>query len=476
MQLKQTVLITDSSEEDSEMDFEEPKPWKETPYNNSDNEPTGVTLKSKSKIFISNARKIVGLLKKRMKIYKVNDTSIQIIRHIYKKGALCSEIEVEDKTGCKALVQATIFQPKNSIEIRRQPDVSQSFVDQLRDVLVCFLEKFMLGASEKEIIAWSGKFSKPIPLKTAISSCTLCDYETKSKVALKRHYTIVHTEKLAKNKSMLLKCATCEMLCETPEGLKKHIEICHEVLKPDENEKLRKRITELESIVSQLKKQQTDDQPSPEEKTKEIEVDIEEMEESFQDSPANQSTNGEQTVDKKVSIPSHLKPVNPAHAPLLRGLYMCADAVGNGACGTNCGSMHMMEDDSVKAMMAMKRKINHHMADNMDIYIDMIGLPYTETLGGELEPVTCKTKEELINFLRSEKSLKVYSNMQEMQAMANIFNISIEVFTYGTRVRLSGEQYQVAEWMDPINPMPEAANLAEYKKGVLFYYVLVSFK
>ena len=60
------------------------------------------------------------------------------------------------------------------------------------------------------------------------------------------------------------------------------------------------------------------------------------------------------------TIPSHLKPVNPNHLPLLNGLRMYCPAKGNGACSTNCASMHMMEDNSEKAMLQMKSKINHH--------------------------------------------------------------------------------------------------------------------
>ena len=49
--------------------------------------------------------------------------------------------------------------------------------------------------------------------------------------------------------------------------------------------------------------------------------------------------------------------------------------------------------------------------------------------------------------------------------MANIFNLEIEVFTYGTRTGLDGSNYQVAGWMEPIKPMAEAANLTEFQEG-----------
>ena len=67
---------------------------------------------------------------------------------------------------------------------------------------------------------------------------------------------------------------------------------------------------------------------------------------------------------RPVDIPSHLMQVYPEHLPLLRGYRMFCQAVGNGACGTNCGSIHTMEDDSDSYMIKRKRMINIHMADN----------------------------------------------------------------------------------------------------------------
>ena len=83
---------------------------------------------------------------------------------------------------------------------------------------------------------------------------------------------------------------------------------------------------------------------------------------------------------------------------------------------------------------------------------------------GEETRQICNTPEELKEFLRSDRALGVYSNIQEMQAMANIFNMPIDIFTYGTREAMDGEQYDVAEWMG-IQPMKEAAHLAKYTVG-----------
>ena len=84
---------------------------------------------------------------------------------------------------------------------------------------------------------------------------------------------------------------------------------------------------------------------------------------------------------------------------------------------------------------------------------------------GEAQRQTCSTPEELKEFLRSDRALQVYSNMQEMQAMSNIFKLAIDVFSFGTRTGSNGEAYQIAGWLDRIEPMAEAAHLAEFEDG-----------
>ena len=40
-----------------------------------------------------------------------------------------------------------------------------------------------------------------------------------------------------------------------------------------------------------------------------------------------------------------------------------------------------------------------------------------------------ESKEEMLEFLRSEESLLAYSNGQELLAVANLFNMNIHIFT-----------------------------------------------
>ena len=70
--------------------------------------------------------------------------------------------------------------------------------------------------------------------------------------------------------------------------------------------------------------------------------------------------------------------------------------------------------------------MNNFIVDNYDNYfVHKIPLPYVQTIGfgKHSKSITLNTKEELLNFFRSEESLTVYSDTQELLALANIFNI-----------------------------------------------------
>ena len=129
---------------------------------------------------------------------------------------------------------------------------------------------------------------------------------------------------------------------------------------------------------------------------------------------------------------NNLASVHEEHLPDLRGFSLRFKALGNGACVTNCAAVHVYEDEDEGPKV--KRRVNLHMADNWDSYYkNKISLPYIETIGvGEhSKTVIITSGEEMIDFLRSDDALLVYSNSQELIALSNIFNINISIFTFG---------------------------------------------
>ena len=62
----------------------------------------------------------------------------------------------------------------------------------------------------------------------------------------------------------------------------------------------------------------------------------------------------------------------------------------------------------------------------------------------------------MLSFLRSEDALSVYSNSQELLAIASLFNINIKIFTY------SGKE----GWWSEVGPDPELASSAKLAADV----------
>ena len=131
------------------------------------------------------------------------------------------------------------------------------------------------------------------------------------------------------------------------------------------------------------------------------------------------------------SRPNCVSKVQERHLPLLRGFKWRFKATPDGACLTNCFAVHAYEDEDEG--LKVKRMVNNYIADNWEYFKEKISLPYVENVGvgRNSKVVTKNTKEEMIQFLRSDESLAVFANCQELVAIANCFNITINIFTYG---------------------------------------------
>ena len=95
-------------------------------------------------------------------------------------------------------------------------------------------------------------------------------------------------------------------------------------------------------------------------------------------------------------------------------------------------------------------------------YKEKIDWPYEETIGvgANSKTITCNTVEEYQKFLCREDAHFVYSNSQEIIAIANIYIITIKVFSFG----VSGEPTR-CEWYK-FSPDPEMSSSAVFPKGL----------
>ena len=160
---------------------------------------------------------------------------------------------------------------------------------------------------------------------------------------------------------------------------------------------------------------------------------------------------------------NHLSSVRPEHLSKLRGYKLLFKAEPNGACLENS----VVHEDK-KEGSNFKRRVNNHIADNWENYYKFkIPLPYEERVGvgKNSKDVRKETKEEMINFLRSDESLTVYSNSQELLAVANLYNVNIDIFTYGDS---AGDGWkQVCP--DPVMAADAEAKLGKFIPDIALY-------
>ena len=122
-------------------------------------------------------------------------------------------------------------------------------------------------------------------------------------------------------------------------------------------------------------------------------------------------------------IPEHLSSVKETHLPFLKGFFMRHISLGDGACLENSIAYSMTKDE--KNGPDYKKKINNHLADNWpEYYTEKVSWPVKETIGvgKNAREIVLNNDEEMIDFLRSDDSLKAYSNCQQLLAVANMFN------------------------------------------------------
>lgn len=464
------------------------KSYKVEPYFNSNKEPFGVTLKSKSKDFIGAHQNVKKMLIKD-KVYKIKDDEIKVVEVTNKKGHFVAIIEVNGNNKEIGNVEIKVHEPGKrgaTLELRKMSGYDYLHVEVLESMLIVFVDGFIAGDDVQEIIQGSN-LNKPrkskIPTKY---SCHLCNFQSRFTQGLKAHITKIHA------KESPIKCDKCEMPVKNKALLVEHNSNCHmqnkkranlsvsptssppkkkheghnkqndkieheaqehdvEMLDVEYEAKdvwyrmLQERIDELEALnaAMEVKLKVMQD------KNTENEMKIKQFQEIDNYEEKKKKVN-------EVKIPDHLHPVKEEHLSKLRGYKMIFKSQPNGACLDNCAAVHIYED--VDEAPKLKKRVNYHVADNWDNYYKYkIPLPFTQTVGvGEhAKNVTIKTREEMLQFLKSDDALMVFSDSQQILAMANLFNIKIHTFTYGGGT----------EGWTLVTPDPEMAKQAEIKFG-----------
>ena len=487
--LKHTKSKLNKMETIQEEDVEY-KVYKVKPYLNSDRDPFGVTLNGKTKEFISAHQSLKELMKKGRN-YSVDKGFLKVMDVTNNKAMAIAVIEVSSEGGAKGNVELKIYNPSvhkkkgATIEMRKMSGYDYVHVEILKNMITILLDGFIAGDDIEEVLKKDPSV-KPdrVVSKPKLFSCVLCNFQTRFGSALKAHNTRIHvnsqipikqslhdscvsesvpkqTQNVKRAKSSV-NCKSCNSTFSTVDKLKEHEKNQHmksdqldspDMISPSASPPRKKQ--ESETIDSQAKESveimesenttnEIDDSVEMldlqieandtiykmlENRIKQLEVEVEAKEKEIIELKSR-SIGSKST--KSSSIPSHLFPVQEKHLPFLRGYRMRYKAEANGACAQSCTAVHIHEDEGESR--EVKKRINNHIADNWDEYYQYkIGLPYVETVGvgKDANTITKSTREEMLSFLRSDESLLVYTNHQELLATANLYNITINIFTFG---------------------------------------------
>ena len=494
METEEVVIEVTEEPSDIEDEIVNYKVYKEEPYFNSAKEPFGITLKGKTKEYLLAHQALKQILVKRKKIG--GEVKMMKFVEVTKGTAMVNAIiEVTDNGEVKGNAELKVHNPSlkkkgATLELRKMSGFDYECVLILKAMITNILDGVIAGRDITEVLKELSRNSQnqknigKISCKPRRFCCEICNFETKFSSALKSHITRIHTNaagptkcfkcstcnfesnsitslnnhvkthKGLKRSNAIFKCTVCASSFDTEERLAEHEHNQH----PKSNQSLdfckqgsvsssppRKKIELEETDTSEVEMLDLELEADSfvhrllENRIKELEIQVQTLEKKkridelikrkLEEEITNLKSNPE--APKVFNVPEHLSSVRKHHLPFLHGYKMIYKAEPNGACLTNSFAVHAYEDPMEGARV--KKHINNHIADNMEHYKQRIPLPYIEVIGGGGGTVTITTYEEMIEFLRSDKALNVFSNSHELLAISNLYNIKINIFTYNSQ-------------------------------------------
>ena len=447
--------MSNESFEDIETEY---KPYTVNEYNNSDDEPLGISLNGKSKCYVDAHEALRNKIKKGLQ-YTANGANLRVLDVKNIPAVKTAVIEVSSNGKNRGNAELKVYRPSvhkkkgASIEMRKSAGFDYKQVDILRNIVVYFLDQFMIENDTDD------KNSEYI-------NCDKCDWKTKSKAALKTHVTRIHSKSI--NKSVKSKASYCTT--NTKPSLNKHTSQGHcskrkksasgsqssslnsslqsppkkkDCPSSEKNLSLGT-VTSDKNVVETVSGSKVDLQNVVGNLEKEVLHTVQLLSSRItQLESLNVSLQQEVTdIDKKYKYlitkvalkkpPEHLAYVQERHVHKLNGYIWRYRAMGNGACATNSIALALYGNE--RAACSLKRKTLNHIAEHYeDYYYEKFGLPFKENVGTGKNAITVdlKTKEEMVKFLKSDQALLLWSSSEELHAMANLFNMNINVFTYG---------------------------------------------
>ena len=439
------IILLDGEEpeeEDSVDDLEEkPDEYKENHWPLPPDEPKGFTFKGKTKLMAKAFEELKKILKKKAKGCIGNTKfSVSDVKKI--GSALETIVEITDASGSgKAIInfwgpntktkQCTILikKPKDHDE-RFVKIVAKEIVQKVLDCVICGNppDKIFINTSVKEKEKQGNTHE-----------CEMCAKTFPAKRYLKSHMTRIHTS----NRQYI--CDICAQSFENELAMKKHKFKCISTSKNIKGSKISmvRKIDDLNSNSDQVK-----DLDSPHYKKKKNTHDV---------SVNSKNEDNAMDVDVQNEI-NCIDNVDTNEVPLNWKPYIFDDELiqkikPDGACGFRAGAAHIFGDQEYGPKFAIQ--IYRHIHQYWETYYKKIfSFPYKRQVGVSGQWVEFHEEKDLLEYLKSSPDVShLWADSQELQAMANIYQIQIKVLS----VKVSDQDTPTVLHIGPDNDFKEGA-------------------
>ena len=464
---KEDTEDTDSaSEDDSDIDemtdtevVDKNKVYIENFWPAKPDKPKGFTFKGKHKLMTHAVKKSKSILKKHPQERVINNTNFTVLDNRPVGGATQVIIEISDKEG-RGNGIVDFWGPNKRKEctvlIKKSKEHDERYVELVaKKVIQPILDCFVSGSDPSALI--TKKKNKAASKTKTKHHCSICEKKFTSKRYMKIHLGKIH-------KGNIEKCTKCDYTVPDKDQLKAHILNIHSQMEEEaeisgtlgqekdpelaESEKIcfeEKRIddTVMDTYEDKLKEPTSKRSEYRDEqiRIKERKIDEEEKEYNKRKEEKNntriETKKRKKSVKKKtnsmsnsnpVTLPPNIQPVpgNIKHLVKSNDFMLCVRA--DGACGFNSTAGHILEDP--KQGPKLRRVINLHTCDRWQYYQEKYQFPYKRQIGASGECVVFKNQNELLEFLRNdERADFLWTDSQELLAIANLYQVTIKVIT-----------------------------------------------
>ena len=271
--------------------------------------------------------------------------------------------------------------------------------------------------------------------------CDLCKNVFYDEIALKNHTSASHAKLLLEKEDQTEEMEIEDVIADEnyTSGSVENNHIKHESMDVDvdvgkaEDETL-KRSNLQDSKVLEKEKKREEDERKYEQQKKEIEqrkFDEEKVKvtEKIRDKKRKKKLSVKQAKKSQkiqkypaniTEIPENLKAlVNEGDLQLV--------AVSDGACAANSAAGHLFFDPN--SGPELRGNMNKHMAEHWYFYKNKVSFPYVRSVGVKGERVLFKEGEEekFIQFLRTDKARFLWCDCEDLQIIANLYQVKIKV-------------------------------------------------